>query len=180
MGKSIELNISVFKYVSLAFLCMPWRTLLYTSGPAHLYTCTAQVQEKQLCLPLHIIFYLYSVHTPNEQTILLVHLNTSTHVHVHTPCPCEIGCTSTYTACSPWTPLHWCTCTWVHLYQYLQCQGAAWCTNACTTPTFCNHGDDGHLLEERHGGGKSYHLLGNDSLTSPEEGHQPFILTGSC
>ena len=41
-------------------------------------------------------------------------------------------------------------------------------------------GDDGHLLEERHGGGESYHLLGNDSLTSPEEGHHPFTPTGSC
>ena len=40
--------------------------------------------------------------------------------------------------------------------------------------------DDGHFLEERNGGGKSYHLLGNDSLTRPEEGHHPFTPTGGC
>ena len=41
-------------------------------------------------------------------------------------------------------------------------------------------GDDRHLLEEQHGGGESDHLLGKDSLTSPEEGHHPFTPTGSC
>ena len=37
-------------------------------------------------------------------------------------------------------------------------------------------GDDGHLLEEHHSGGESYHLFG----TSPEEGHPHFTPTGSC
>ena len=41
-------------------------------------------------------------------------------------------------------------------------------------------GDDGHLLEEHHGGGESDLLLGKDSLTRPEEGHHPFTPSGSC
>ena len=40
-------------------------------------------------------------------------------------------------------------------------------------------GDDGHLLEEHHGGGESDLLLGKDSLTRPEEGHHPFTPSGS-